>query len=132
MDTLQIEDKKTYKTVSEAFGVSEKLYDRIHKSMVTYFGLSIVDETKTHGEKGHVCGGNKTQRLARFMASQEFAKLKWTPKTANDFFVLGTLFNHANRTAEQLIHKFIEEKMSDTIGGLLGRAGIRIEVVHGK
>lgn len=132
MDTLQIDTVKTYKTVSEAFGMSEKLYDRIHKSMVMFFGLAQVDEMKTHGEKGHVCGGNKAKRMAKYLASKEFAKLKWTPKTANDFFVLGTLFIHANRTSEQMIHKFVEEKIGDTIGGLLGKAGVRIEVVHGK
>lgn len=135
MTELKIEENKKHKTIGEAFGMSEKQYDAIEEAMTKNFALKIAQENfidHPHDKDGNCLkdkkGGDvettKTQKLKAFLESKEFKDLKWTPKTANDYFMLGVLFVSANKMATKLIEKYMAEKveglMDDGLPGILG------------
>lgn len=108
MDLKIVENPKHTK-ISEAFGMTDAMFDSITQSMAKYFSLAIVEHIKHEHAPGAKCNGqSKTKELDNYLQSKEFKAHKWTPKTANDYFILGFIFNMALDLEDKMMHAAID------------------------
>lgn len=106
MDELKITEDNAHKYISEAFGMDNDLFRKIVKHLTVYMLLKTIghalggdkhDDSEEHKEKT-----SRTKVLEGYLKSEEFKSLGWEPKTANDFFMLGFIFNAALEKEETL------------------------------
>lgn len=123
---LKIVENPKHTKISEALGMTDATFDAILRPMSKYFSLATVNHlTKEHTE-GHKCHGqSKTKKLSDFLASKEFKAAKWTPKTANDYFMLGFIFISALQLEDDMIKGALRKATGE------GVAEKTIELGHG-
>jgi hypothetical protein len=130
---LKIADTKK-ETIPTALGMADEKLTEITIAMAAHFMEATINHVKEHLKgKAHECRGqSKTQKLASFLVSKEFKALKWQPKTANDYFLLGFAFSWAIEKDEEAVKEAartvgLGQKETKTIE--LGK-GIKIEITR--
>lgn len=110
MDTFNIDNTKKYENMCEAFGMSDKKYIAILKSMIKFFGSELINGLDFK-EKKLQLHMTKTLALEKYLKSEQFKKTNWKLKTVNDFFLLGVLFTNAQKKTEEIFSAFVNERL---------------------
>lgn len=124
----QLEFKESFTHIPEVLGMNSDLAFKITSDIAKAFAVNgLLDDCKL----------GRTGVLDKYLQSDDFKRHNFTPKTANDFFMLGYCFKSAMVMEDQILEKMKqvfdkiegkstkptgEDKFIDTIMGLFDKA----------
>lgn len=143
---LKIDTKTKESTISAHFGMKGDRFNKLRDDMALFLCKELVHDLAPHEhDKNGKCLKDKPKKdgdglktnvidtFQKYLKSKEFAKMKWKPESANDFFLLGFMYASARQKADRVMRDYVIDEMlpealGDALGGLFGRMGKKIEV----